>query len=268
MFVRKSLREAALVMILAASLVTACSGGAVAQPTVDVGAINTAAVETAMGQLSAQFTQTAQSAPTSTTLPTNTAIPLPTFALPGAATGSPVAGGALPTVSFNSTPVAGGVLPTVSFNSTPLAQNTTPLPGFTALPTAGGAAAGPTASMGDACNNSQFISDVTIPDNTVLAPGTNFQKTWQVKNTGSCTWDDGYSLVYIGGSNPDLDPYNYDIKKKSDFVAGGATVDLSLNLTTPCTPGDYQGSWRMRNDQGQYFGTYLTVIVKVTDKCK
>jgi hypothetical protein len=253
MFVRKSLRQAALVLAIAASLITACSGGASAEPTVDVGAINTAAVETAMGQLSAQFTQTALAAPTATTLPTNTAISLPTFALPGAVTASPAAGNS--------------ALPTVSFNSTPVTQNNTPLPGFTALPTAAGST-GPTASLGDACNNSEFISDVTVPDGTTLAPGTNFQKVWQVKNTGSCKWDDGYALVYIGGSNPNLDPYNYEFKKSTDFVEGGATVNLGLNLTTPCTPGDYQGSWRMRNDQGAYFGTYLTVIVKVTDKCK
>jgi hypothetical protein len=253
MFVRKTLRQAVLALAITASLITACSGGAAAEPTVDVGAINTAAVETAMGQLSAQFTQTAQAAPTATTLPTNTAISLPTFGVPGAATGSPVAASsALPTFSFNSTPVPAG----------------TPLPGFTALPTAGGASTGPTASLGDACNNSQFISDVTIPDGTVLEPGKNFQKTWQVKNSGSCTWDEGYALVYIGGSNPNLDPYNFEFKNSTDFVAGGATADLSLTLTTPCTPGEYQGTWRMRNDQGAYFGTFLTVIVKVTDKCK
>jgi hypothetical protein len=254
MFVRKSLRQAALVLAIAASLITACSGGAAAEPTVDVGAINTAAVETAMGQLSAQFTQTAMAAPTSTTLPTNTAISLPTFALPGAATGSPVAASsALPTVSFNSTPV------------TPQAQ-TTALPGFTALPTAG--STGPTASLGDSCNNSSFVSDVTVPDGTVLPPGQNFDKVWEVKNTGSCTWDDGYVLAYIGGSSPNLDPYNFEFKNSDDFVIGGATANLGLTLTTPCTPGEYEGTWRMRDDKGYYFGTYLTVIVKVTDKCK
>ena len=254
MFVRKSLRQAALVLAIAASLITACSGGAAAEPTVDVGAINTAAVETAMGQLSAQFTQTAMVAPTLTTLPTNTAIPLPTFALPVAATGSPVAASsALPTVSFNSTPV------------TPQAQ-TTALPGFTALPTAG--STGPTASLGDSCNNSSFVSDVTVADGTVLPPGQNFDKVWEIKNTGSCTWDDGYVLAYIGGSSPNLDPYNFEFKNSDDFVIGGATANLGLTLTTPCTPGEYEGTWRMRDDKGYYFGTYLTVIVKVTDKCK
>jgi hypothetical protein len=252
MFVRKPLRQAALVLAIAAALITACGGGAAAEPTVDVGAINTAAVETAMGQLSAQFTQTALAAPTATTLSTNTAIPLPTFALPGAATGSPVA--------------TNGALPTVSFNSTPVTPQTTALPGFTALPTAG--STGPTASLGDSCNNSSFVSDVSIPDGTVLPPGQNFDKVWSVKNSGSCTWDDGYALVYIGGSSPNLDPYNFEFKNASDFVAGGATANLGLTLTTPCTPGEYQGTWRMRDDKGYYFGTYLTVVVKVTDKCK
>ncbi|MGE5464802.1 MAG: NBR1-Ig-like domain-containing protein [Syntrophothermus sp.] len=251
MFVRKSLRRAALVLTLAAALIASCSGGAAAEPTVDINAINTAAVETAMGQLSAQFTQTALAAPTATTISTNTALPLPTFALPGSGTGSPApASSALPTVSFNSTA-------------------TTPLAGFTPLATtAAGGSTGPTSSLGDACDNSSFVSDVTIPDNSVIDPGVNFTKTWAVKNTGSCTWDEGYVLTYIGGSSPNLDPVNLPLKEKDQFVAGGETANLSVQLTTPCTPGDYQGTWRMRNDKGYYFGTPLTVIVKVTAKCK
>src|SRR5512133_3788820 len=107
MFVRKSLRQAALVLAIAAVSLTACGGGGALQPTVDVAAINTAAVETAMGQLSDQFTQTALAAPSATSMPTNTAMTLPTCALPSNATGSPVAASsALPTVSFNSTPIA------------------------------------------------------------------------------------------------------------------------------------------------------------------
>jgi hypothetical protein len=163
-------------------------------------------------------------------------------------------------------PTVSGVLPTVSFNSTPVTNNT-PLPGFTQLVSSPVAPAA-TSSLGDACDNNVFVSDVTIPDGTVVSPGVNFDKVWSVKNTGSCTWDDGYTLVYIGGSNPNLDPYNFEFKTKDDFVASGATANLGLTLTTPCTPGDYEGTWRMRNDKGYYFGTYMTVKVKVTDKCK
>src|SRR5512142_2415833 len=153
MLVRKSLQQAGFTVIVAALLLTACNMGAAPATTADVNAINTAAVATAIGQLSAQFTQTALAAPTSTTLPTNTAVSLATF--PPTSTGN--AGNPAPTTS--------GVLPTVSFNSTPVA-GTTQLAGFTPLPSP--APSGPTQSLGDSCNNSEFQGDITIPDGTIL----------------------------------------------------------------------------------------------------
>ena len=82
MFVRKFPRHLSLSLLSAALFLASCGGGATAVPTADVNAISTAAVETAIAQLSLQFTQTAQAAPTSTSLPTNTPISLPTFSLP------------------------------------------------------------------------------------------------------------------------------------------------------------------------------------------
>ena len=245
MFIRKSLRQAGFTLIAAALLLTGCNMGAAPAPTVDVNAVNTAAVATAMGQLSIQFTQTALAAPSPTTQPTNTAISLVT------------SNAAVPTTS--------GVLPTVSFNSTQV-PGTTPLAGFTPLPSPAAPAA-PTQSLGDACNNSAFEGDVTIPDGTVLRPGVNFEKTWKIRNTGTCTWEEGVTLVYIGGSTPDLDPYDFQFRRSSDFVASGEAIDITLNLTTPCKPGKYEGTWRMRNDQGYFFGTFLSVRVEVKERC-
>jgi hypothetical protein len=248
MFVQKSPRQIFMIVLAAAMLLTSCTLGAAPVPTVDVNAINTAAVSTAMAQLSLQFTQTALAAPTFTASPTitSTAASLPTVA------------GGLPTVA--------GALPTLSFNTTPLA-GTTPLPGFTPLASQV-APSGATASLGDSCSNSAFEGDVTIPDGEILKPGVNFQKVWKIRNTGTCLWDDGYTLVYIAGSTPNLDPYNFEFKKSSDFVASGEAIDIGINLTTPCTPGKYEGHWRMRNDKGYYFGTLLSVYVEVQEKCK
>ncbi len=233
MFVRKSLRQAVFTLITAALLLTACNMGATPAPTVDVNAINTAAVATAMGQLSAQFTQTALAAPSATPIPTNTALALPSLGLPT------TSGGALPTVSFNTTPIAG---------FTPITSPVAP--------------SGPTASLGDACNNDVFEGDVTIPDGTILKPGEDFTKTWAIRNTGSCTWDEGYVLVFIGGDQA-IDPVNFEFKKRTDFVAPGAAVNVSVPLTAPLTPGNYQGTWRMQSDSGFYFGTPLTVVFEV-----
>lgn len=245
-----------LLFLLLTTVLAACGAGATPAPTVDVNAINTAAFNTAMAQIGAQQTQTALAVPSDTPVPTNTALALATVGLP---TLDP-AGAASPTGG------AAGALPTVSFNVTP---NTTPLAGFTPLASSPAAPVGGTAaSLGDSCHNSSFEGDVTIPDGSVLPPGQNFEKVWAIKNTGSCTWDEGYALVYIGGSSPNLDPYNFEFKTSSDFVAGGESINMTLRLTTPCTPGKYEGHWRMRSDTGYYFGTVVSVYVEVTDKCK
>src|SRR5512146_589053 len=107
MLARKSLRQVGFIVLAAALLLTACNMGSTPAPTVDVNAINTAAVATAMGQLSAQFTQTALAAPP-TSAPANTAVGLATF--PPTSTG----------VAGNPAATASGALPTVSFNTTPL----------------------------------------------------------------------------------------------------------------------------------------------------
>ena len=253
MFSRKPTRLILMTLLTAALLLTSCNVGTVASPTPDVNALNTAIVGTTVAQLSAQFTQTAQAAPTNTSAPSPTVTTIATFSLPtidtsGAASPT-VNAAALPTFSFVNTPVTGG----------------TPGTGFTQVPALPTSAA--TASLGDACDNNVFEGDVTIPDGSVLEPGQDFVKIWAVRNTGTCTWDDGYALIYIGGSTPNLDPINLQFTQGADFIAPGETADLDIRLTTPCVPGDYEGHWRMRNDRGSYFGTTLSVYVKVTDDC-
>lgn len=258
MIVGKNARRMLFVILTAALFLASCNVGATPAPTQDINALSTAIVLTTVAQLSSGLTQTAQAQPTNTALPESSPTSVPTFAvlptldLSGAAA-SPTASdpSALPTISFVNTPVA---------NNTPIAAVTQPV----VLPTSASPA---TAALGDACNNSVFEADITIPDGEVIKPGFNFQKIWKIRNTGSCTWDEGYSLVYIGGSTPDLDPVNFNFVNSGDFVAGGAAVNIAVNLTTPCTPGKYEGHWRMRSDSGYYFGTIISVYVEVKDKC-
>jgi len=248
---RKNIRQIAILLLTAALFLTSCNIGATAAPTTDVNALSTAIVQTTVAQISAQFTQTALVAPTNT--PEANTLVLPTLDVSGGAASPTIDVASLPTFSFSDTAV-----PTVAVGVDTPTVGPTPV----TLPSVA-----PSNALGDACNNNVFISDVTIPDGSVLKPGFNFQKIWAVKNTGSCTWDEGYALVYIGGSKPDLDPYDFIITKKSDFVAGGAGVNLTINLTTPCKPGKYEGHWRMRNDQGYYFGWILSVYVEVKESC-
>lgn len=242
MLVRNIPRRSLFVLFIAALTLAACNMGATPAPTVDVNAINTAANATAMAQISGQLTQTALAAPSNTPLPTDTPLSLATPAT-----------GPTPTAGVPGTP------PTLSFNITP---NTTPLAGFTPVSGTPAVPAGPTVSLGDSCNNNVYIADVTYPDNSEIKPGTDFEKIWRVQNTGTCLWDEGYKLAFIAGDKA-LDPYTFEFKKSEDFVAGGETADLGIDLTAPLKEGTYTATWRMQSDTGVFFGTLLTVVIVV-----
>jgi len=225
--------------LLAMGLILAgCNIGQTAEPTIDINAQQTSIVGTTVAQFSINFTQTAAALPSPTSTPTNTSAPLPTVALPTLPSGS-----AAPTTS--------GALPTISFNASPL-------PGFTPIASPARVAT----TTGVMCDNNVFEGDVTIPDGTLLKPGVNFQKIWSIRNTGTCTWDDGYKLVFYAGDRA-IDPYDFAFKKASDFVSPGEGINIAINLTAPLAEGLYQGHWKMQNDQGQWFGTFLSVYIEV-----
>lgn len=107
-------------------------------------------------------------------------------------------------------------------------------------------------------DNAQFISDISLPDGTVVSPAQSLNKTWRVKNTGSSTWGSDYKLVFIEGDQMG-GPVSIDVPN----TAPGQEVDLSVPLTAPSEAKDYVGRWRLRNPQGTYFGDVLWVKVRV-----
>jgi len=101
------------------------------------------------------------------------------------------------------------------------------------------------------CNWVQFISDVTIADNWETSPADHFTKTWRLKNIGSCTWTSGYSLVFDHGDQMSA-PASQQLT--AGTVAPGATIDVSVNLLSPATPGTYQGYFKLRASDATIFG--------------
>ncbi len=250
MLVRKSLRQAGFALLAAALLLTACNMGATPAPTVDVNTINTAAVATAMGQLSVQFTQTALAAP-QTSGPTDTAIALATF--PPTSTG----------IAGNSAPTTSGALPTVSFNTTPF-PNTTPLAGFTPLASPLAPTASGPIKTANGCNDASFIGE-TVPDKTEFTAGKAFSKAWQLQNTGTCTWDVGYTFAFLTDvSSPNIAGYDIAIKNSDEVTKPGHSQSFVVKLTAPSTAGEYFGYWKLKDAAGNFFGprVYLDIIVK------
>jgi hypothetical protein len=141
------------------------------------------------------------------------------------------------------------VSPTDTPTSTPVPPTSTPAP--TATPT-----------EAPCTNNSAFVADVTIPDDTSMTPGQSFDKTWRLRNTGTCTWTIEYDVVFVDGNimgGPASKPL-------VGSVAPGSTVDVTLGLTAPATNGTFRGNWRLRNDGGVLFGVtfYVQIIVGPT----
>lgn len=109
----------------------------------------------------------------------------------------------------------------------------------------------PTATSAACTNAASFIADVTVPDNSQVMAGTTFVKTWRIKNNGTCTWDGRYHLVHAGG--PVLGAVVETLQMPAT-VAPGQTVDLSLTMLAPVTPGAYQSDWKLETPQGSFFG--------------
>jgi len=100
------------------------------------------------------------------------------------------------------------------------------------------------------CNQAAFIEDVTVPDGTQISAGDQFTKTWQLQNTGSCTWTPSYTVIFDHGDLLDA-PSSFNMP---GFVNPGQTVDISVNMVAPDNEGTYEGFWRLQDAFGNVFG--------------
>ncbi|RLC73354.1 MAG: hypothetical protein DRJ03_25890 [Chloroflexi bacterium] len=104
--------------------------------------------------------------------------------------------------------------------------------------------------------NASYVADVTIPDNTKVAPGATFVKTWRIRNSGTCDWEAGFNMVFAGEEQ-----MGGPASVEAPATAAGSTADVSVNLTAPDEPGAHRGNWRMQSNDGLAFGS--TVYVKI-----
>ncbi len=133
---------------------------------------------------------------------------------------------------------------------TPLPVQNTLTPAVTAPIAATNTASAATATAVP-CDAVKFVKDVTYPDDTEVAPGAAFVKTWRLQNVGSCAWNSNYTIVPTGG---DLLGAPASVLITNNSVAPGETVDISVTLTAPNTAGTYRGDWKVRNGAGAQFG--------------
>jgi hypothetical protein len=206
-------------VMLIAVLITACGGSNVPQEQEPTPDV--AVIRTsAAGTVISQFTLTAAAFTPTPARPTETT--------------------AATTPSTPSTPSTAGA--TNAATTQPIAQVTNALGTVVAL-----------------CDSLEFVADVTIPDDTNMAPGQDFLKTWRVKNTGSCPWGEGYELVYADYAN-DMDGQPQPL---TEVVQPGQEVEISVQFTAPSEIGNYLSAWQMENPAGVTFEEIIFVRIIV-----
>ena len=108
------------------------------------------------------------------------------------------------------------------------------------------------------CYTSALVSE-TIPSGSKMDPGERFEKTWTIENTGTCDWLRDFFFDYAGG----YDFKGADRVRITKKVTPGSTVDISMSIDAPDDPDTYTSSWRMRTDDGSFFGQVFTIEIKV-----
>ncbi len=100
------------------------------------------------------------------------------------------------------------------------------------------------------CYRIGFVADVTVPDGTVYAPGTAFNKIWRLKNTGTCSWDGRFDIAFESGELMGAPKFG-DL---TAVIIPGQMVDFSVPMVAPSVEWKYIGKWMLVNADGVRFG--------------
>jgi hypothetical protein len=144
-----------------------------------------------------------------------------------------------------------------------VAQVAVPVPAATAFaPVPGAPTPVPTTTATTApagcTNDAAFVQDVTVPDGTTFAASQTFDKTWRLRNSGTCAWGPGYQFVFVGGT-----AMTTNTAVAVPATASGASADIKVPMTAPNTPGTFTGTWQMRAPNSTFFGARVMVKIAV-----
>ena len=111
----------------------------------------------------------------------------------------------------------------------------------------------------DCQNLLSFMDDLTVPDGTIFEAGAAIDKQWEVENSGTCNWDERYTVRLTGG--PDLGAEQI----QALFPArSGSKATIQILFEAPQEAGTYRSSWQAFSPEGEPFGDpfYIEIIVE------
>jgi hypothetical protein len=114
--------------------------------------------------------------------------------------------------------------------------------------------------QGEVEDKAVYVSDVTIPDGTIVKPGSTVVKVWAIKNIGPTTWKTAYRLAYLDGLKDAKEALYVHLPNE---VKPNLSVQVSVTFTAPSEPGTYMSYWRLVNGDGKLFGESVSMKIVV-----
>ena len=219
---KKNIKQILIIGILGVMLLSACGGEE--PPATEVKSLETIYAEVAETQ-AANATLTAAAQPQAT----NT-----TFMLPST---TPTFGISTNTLETTSTVGFPTLAPPATKTYTPYGQGST---------------------GGRPCLRAQLEFE-NVKDGFRMKPKELFVKQWRLTNSGSCTWNQNFSVILVDGTNMAESGVSiFYFKDFDDFpeegILNGQTLILNIEMQAPDREGTFRGTYMLMDDFGQLFG--------------
>lgn len=105
----------------------------------------------------------------------------------------------------------------------------------------------------------KFVSDVSVHDGSIIAPGNSFEKTWRVINNGKVRFPAGTRLINVGGHILSFPATGIIV----DEIDPGHMHDITIRLIAPKSSGRYVSYFRLITPDNERFGMRLWVDIVV-----
>lgn len=122
---------------------------------------------------------------------------------------------------------------------------------------------GPTVDVSDCILGAVFQADITIPDDTRIEINQSFVKTWHIRNTGTCDWEEGYRFAFVDGA-PMHGPNAVGVPETQP----GESTEISVELIAPIEEGRHRSYWQMCVNDSDCFGDKVYVQIIAFDPSK
>ena len=108
----------------------------------------------------------------------------------------------------------------------------------------------PVSNTSAGCSDSAQLGNVDPPNGAKIGAGKDFKMTWELFNSGTCTWDSNYKLVSAGGEQmaalTEVKPLS------NNTIPPGSSLTIFITMRSPAEAGDYSGDWQWVNGNGEF----------------